>query len=270
MRISVPSILIGLALLAPMAAHAQLLTDFDGNGAFAAGSTVFRTPNVSGTTSAKLQASPLTTAISSDYAVSGANSLKVAFAFKDTEPAPWLRLTTFATPGSPNPVIDLNSTLAASVLIVPADPLVGGNNDLSFSLGVRETNSTGAIGSNGGTSGQIEYVGATSKVGGAPFGTTVSADGQWHDINFVMTGNGMTLATNGLTGNGILETTSGLGVLESFLITPIASTGQAYTIYFDNIRQIPNGNGGAIPEPGSMALLATGILPILGLRRRKK
>jgi len=265
MRISVPSILIGLALLAPTAGHAQLLTDFDGNGAVPAG-TIFRQPTFSGSTGSLLETTPDSTALSTDQAKSGANSAKIEWAFKNPATNPWLRLTTSGT----NPVIDLNATLAMSVLIVPSSPTAAGDNSLGFTLGVRETNHAGPFGTNSGAAGgQIEYIGASAKNGAAPVGQTIAADGQWHDINFVMTGNGMALATTGLTGNGTLETTTGFGTFEGLYINPIASTGQAYTVYIDDIRQVPN-TGGAIPEPGSFALLATGVLPILGLRRRKK
>jgi hypothetical protein len=264
MRHSVSSILIGLALLAPMAGHAQLLTDFDGNGAVPTG-TIFRQPTFSGSTGALLQPTPDSTTISTDHAQSGANSDKVEFAFLSTATNPWLRLTTSGT----NPVISLNATLTMSVLIVPASPTAAGDNSLGFTLGVRETNHAGPFGTNSlGAPGGIEYVGASSKNGSAPVGINVTADGLWHDINFVMTGNGMALATTGLTGNGTLDTSTGFGTFEGLYLNPIASTGQAYTVYIDDIRQTP-ATGGAIPEPGSMALLATGIVPLLGLRRRK-
>lgn len=262
MRISVPSVLIGLALLAPMAAHAQLLTDFDGNGAMP-GNTIFRQPSYSGSTGSKLQATPNSTAVSTDAAQSGTQSLKVEWAFNNPVTAPWLRLTTTGN----NPVIDLNQALTMSVMIVPAAPTSGGDNSLGFTLGVRETNAAGPFGSSFTGAGGIEDVGSTGpRVGGAPVGQNVAADGLWHDINFIMTGNGMALNSS-FTGNGILETTTGFGTLEGLYINPVASTGQAYTVYIDDIRQRPNS---AIPEPGSMALLATGLLPLLGLRRRRK
>jgi hypothetical protein len=259
MRISVPSLIIGLALLAPTVGHAQLLTDYEGNGSFPAGIT-FQRGNFSGSS---VGVTAATSALSEDYAQSATHSLKEELTFNTTSANPWARLT---TSGLLNPTIDLNSVLTMSVLIVPASPLAAGDNSLGFTLGVRETNAPGPVGANGTGGGQIEFVGNSGKNGSAPIGQAIAADGAWHDLNFVMSV-GMALPTAGLTGNGILESTTGFGTLEALNINPIANTGQAYTVYIDDIRQRPSN---AVPEPGSFALLATGLLPVLGLRRRKR
>ena len=52
------------------------------------------------------------------------------------------------------------------------------------------------------------------------------------------------------------------------------SVAYTTTVGVDDTRQIRigglgTGEPGVIPEPGSMALLAIGALPLLGLRRRK-
>ena len=52
-----------------------------------------------------------------------------------------------------------------------------GNGDLYLSIGIRETGDTGPLGTPGGTSGEIEWIGTTEAVDGAPHGMAVSPNG---------------------------------------------------------------------------------------------
>ncbi|HEY3245138.1 MAG TPA: hypothetical protein VGM03_17485 [Phycisphaerae bacterium] len=73
---------------------------------------------------------------------------------------------------------------------------------MSISIGLRETNSAQDIGGNGGTSGPIEWVNLD--------GQTLTLDGTWQQFTFHLATDPITA----FTGNGILESTTGKGVLE--------------------------------------------------------
>ena len=253
MRVSFIGVLAGLAFFAAPVAHAQLLTSFE---EFNAGTEVIlQEPGFSGSTSANVSvARANSSAVSEEMAFSGAKSLKVDFDWTDNAPTRWARLTTNNTPNLPNPTIDFTTTLSMRLYIASADPL-------GVALGVRETNATADIGANGGAAGGIEFLGMAA---GLP--SRVLAPGVWHDLVFDLPNETVT-AFAGATANGILESTTGKGVLEHLRIQN-AGQGTAVTFYLDDIRVGPGGD--AIPEPGSMALLASGLLPLLAFRRRNR
>lgn len=242
---------VGVALFIPTAAKCTILiSDFDGNGVTPG--QIFEDPSFSGSTDSNIAAGD-STGISTDMAYSGTKSLKVNFSFASNDATLWDRLTDSPT----NAVIDATQALTMKVFVASQDPL-------GVSLGIRERTypSDPAIGSTGtGTSRGIEFIGSAGNTGSAPNPTHFITPGSWQDLTFSLPYEQM----GTLTGNGILEPSFGKVDLEDLAIRSRGNTNPI-TFYIDDIRVI---NASDVPEPGTMGLLAAGILPLLGLRRRK-
>ncbi|KKN16095.1 hypothetical protein LCGC14_0979370, partial [marine sediment metagenome] len=155
------------------------------------------------------------------------------FEFADDEPTRWVRITTFDTPIKPNPVIDLRKRIRFKVLT-----------DKSFYLtfGIREISATSLeTGSNGGTAGAIEWVGANSIItdalnNEAPKGVLIQSSDTWQDIDVDLQTAGVIAFDNG---NGVLS--QGLGVLEHLAITIYPdqdSPAGPFNLYIDKIEQV--------------------------------
>jgi hypothetical protein len=110
---------------------------------------------------------------------------------------------------------------------------------LQIGLGLRETtNAPGtAIGSNGGTAGGIEWGGVTNSVSGQPQPNRTVTASNWMTLAFNLPAEPV---RNFASGNGVLSTASGLGVLEHIAFVPAAGNG-AYNVYLDDFEVfIPN------------------------------
>ena len=118
---------------------------------------------------------------------------------------PWLRLNTFNSALDPNPTVDFNKALWFDIYTDKA---------LGVGLGLRETSSSAAIGANGGTTGSIEFVGVPNKNGATPNPNRTVAAGAWTTLKFNIPREPLV----GFTGNAILESTTGLGVLEELAL----------------------------------------------------
>jgi hypothetical protein len=165
---------------------------------------------------------------------------------------PWLRLTTASTATFPNPVIDFTKKLR---LAVYSDRAV------QVAVGCRETTTVSgtAIGSNGGTSGGIEWAGVTNQSGTAPVCTRSLAASNWTLLTFDLPTEPIRSFSGG---NGILSTGSGLGVLEHLALVPLGGTG-VYNVYLDDFavlepRMFTYGLGPGAP-PGASINAATGV-----------
>jgi hypothetical protein len=240
------------ALVGMSGAFAQcLITDFEGYTLGANGVVLFRQPSFSGSTSGFVVGDPCNFAggvyncseISNDYAFSGTQSLRVAWQFRTDAngnpfPNAWLRLTTFNTTSVPNPAITFAHRVRVR-LYVPSD-----TPDFYLTLGVRETGTTAACAGNGGTSGGIEWIGATSAQGNnAPVGKLVNQKDQWVTVKFDASCDPIR-AFAGATANGQFDTER--GTLEQLAFTPTdpANLGP-YIVYIDDVETY-------VPVPGDV------------------
>lgn len=200
----------------------QAITDFEifTNGT-PNGAVMFRDPRNSATTLQFLNATPNLSSVTTNFPAphSGGKVLSESWNF-NTATSPWLRLTTFNTTNFPNPTIDIRQSLRFDIYSDKA---------LRVGFGVRETNTTVAVGANGGTNGTIEFVGVSSKIGSTPFPDRMLSPSNWTTLVF----NIPTEPTTNFTGNGILESTTGKGVLEHLALYGAAGSG-TYNIYLDN------------------------------------
>ncbi|HEY3266633.1 MAG TPA: PEP-CTERM sorting domain-containing protein [Armatimonadota bacterium] len=268
MQISVRIALAGLALLAPVTGRCGivLISDFDGNGTQPAAS-IFQAPDFSGSTNGFLVGAPSgpwsdSTTNSTARAYSGATSLNVQWQFSDADPTKWLRLTTSGY----NPVIDAAGALTMKVYVASEDPL-------QVAIGVRERAyasdpALGSVGAGGSGTG-IEWVGANGAFN--KVATTVThtiTPGSWQDLTFIIPQEPIA----GFVGNGIIEPKAPYGKvdLEHLAFRIPGGSAKPVNLYVDDIRIVTADSLNAVPEPGSLALLAMGVLPLLGLRRRAK
>jgi hypothetical protein len=109
---------------------------------------------------------------------------------------------------------------------------------------VRETGTTAACAGNGGTSGGIEWIGATSAQGNnAPVGKLVNQKDQWVTVKFDASCDPIR-AFAGATANGQLDTER--GTLEQLAFTPTdpANLGP-YIVYIDDVETY-------VPVPGDV------------------
>jgi hypothetical protein len=103
---------------------------------------------------------------------------------------------------------------------------------IKLALGLRETGGTVAVGGNGGTTGAIEWVGATGKTGTAPNCTRTISAGAWTTVEVNLPEESC-YSFN--AGNGVLD--GAQGVLEHMAIVPNAGL-TSYTIHLDNFQMI--------------------------------
>jgi len=241
------------ALMGISGALAQcLITDFEGYTLGANGVVLFRQPSFSGSTNGFVVGAPCDFAggvyncseISNDYAFSGTQSLRVAWQFRTDAngnpfPNAWLRLTTFNTTSVPNPAITFAHRVRVR-LYVPSD-----TPDFYLTLGVRETGTTAACAGNGGTSGGIEWVGATSAQAGpsAPVGKLVNQKDQWVTVKFDIRRDPI-LGFAGSTANGQIDGST--GTIEHLAFTPTDSANLGpYIVYIDDVETY-------VPTPGDV------------------
>jgi uncharacterized repeat protein (TIGR01451 family) len=203
---------------------------------------MFRKPGNSATTSAFLDGTVTNYDVPTASFPAGRSSARVLHAnwsFLTGPSNPWLRLDTFNSTTDPNPTIDITQSLWFDIYSDKA---------LGVAVDVRETNPTGAIGSNGGTSGTIEFVGASGKTGNTPTPTRTASGGAWTTLKFNLPQE----PAVGFTGNGVLESTTGKAVLEALALVPAGGMG-VYNVYLDNFLQVQNAALTYSLDPGAPA-----------------
>jgi hypothetical protein len=249
----------------PALLQAQVLTDFESFTVPTANGTVlFRSPTLSGSTSAKLEVSPASsivtdTGIPSGNPSAGLNAFTTSFNFVDTGGAPlWVRLTTSSATTLPNPTIPL-----AAGTGLQFD--VWSSHAFFVSALIRETETDAAFGANGGASGSIEFLGGNPSAASGTRGVSVGA-GAWTTVTFEFQ-NPSATPVAGFTGNGVLDVgVDGKGVLEALGLAFDDVTGNRdsdITIWVDNIKVAP------VPEPTTAALAVLGAVG-LGIARRRR
>ena len=105
----------------------------------------FEPPSYSGTTSANILSTPNVSMVTNSTADTGAQSLRVSFQFKTLGSNQWVRLTTSAAAGTPNPEIDLTQPISMRVLMLP----VGATIVTSPKMSVSQSNGQVTINWNG-------------------------------------------------------------------------------------------------------------------------
>lgn len=225
-------LLVGV-LAAAVAAQTFPITDFEAFPAPSSnGSVMFRQPSFSGSTSGFIDGSVNTAQVVTDVAYSGTKSLRVNWKFLPDKPGAWLRLTTYNTANLGNPAIDFAHALRFKIYVASGTP------DIYITLGVRETNTTAPIGGNGGISGGIEWIGASSVDPGGvrPVGKLVTAKDRWVEVVFNIPAEPVA-SFAGATANGILDVPR--GTIENLAFTPVeAGAVGPYLIYLDDFEQV--------------------------------
>ncbi len=210
---------------AALTVRGALITDFEG---FSDGVQVmFRQPSFSGSTSPHLETTPNTSRVVAGSAFGGSKVYQVDWAFIDTDPRRWLRLTTSGTGNVPNPAVDLTRPIRFRIRL-------NNTGSLRVCLGIRETGTNVAIGADGGTTGTIEWLGATTVTSGAPQGTLISDQGgAWQTLSF----DPVVDPVAGFTGDGVLGAANNKGVLEHVGFAVVSSVGP-FSVDLDVFEQM--------------------------------
>ena len=203
------------------------ITDFESiqSGSYN-GTVLFRQPAFSSSTTAFIDTavtnySTVTTSFPGGDSLSKA--LYATWSFKTGTVNPWIRFTTFNTATLPNPTINLQQRVRFKIYSDKA---------LGVALGVRETGTSAAIGANGGTTGALEWVGATLN-GSSPSPTRTVTANTWTTLEFNLPQETITAFPG--SGNGALS--AGKGVLEHLALTPAGGSG-VYNVYVDNFEVV--------------------------------
>ena len=211
------------------------------------GSVMFRQPSYSGSTSSFLDSAlaDLTSVTTNSPLPVQSSVLQASFAFKTGQTNPWLRLTTFSSTSSgyslPNPTIDSGKHLQFDIY---------SDKSIKICLGIRETGIQAPLGDDGGTSGDIEFVGATGKNGAAPICTRTITANTWTTLDFDLPNE----STTAFTGNGILA--PGKSVLENLAVVPNGGTG-IHNIYVDNFKVYSSSTNFTVNTGEEITLVST-------------
>lgn len=188
---------------------------------------MFKKPSNSATTSSFIDTvatnyTSVTTSFPAGNSGAGAKVLRATWTFKTGTANYWVRLNTLNTTFVPNPTINASARLKVDVYSTKA---------LKVGLGIRETGTAAVNGANGGTTGNVEYVGCNSMIGSTPQPTRTVNATTWTTLEFDL----QSEPCQTLTGNGVLA--GGQQVLEHMVLVGAGGTG-AYDVYFDNFQVV--------------------------------
>ncbi len=205
------------------------ITDFESfSSGTANGTVMFRDPRNSGTTLNNLSSTPNVSSVTNNFPAGNASSrvLWASWSFAVGATDPWLRFSTLNSATLPNPTVPFNQSIRFDLYTDRA---------LKVGLGLRETSTTAAIGANGGAGGNVEFAGVPSTIGGSPVPSRTVPSNTWTTVQFDLGSE----AISALVGNGILESTTGKGVLDHLALVPAGGLG-TYNIYLDNFVVFSN------------------------------
>lgn len=213
-----------------------LITDFENFPVESPnGSVMFRQPGATAPTSQYLSSGVSnTTLITSDFPAghTGTRVAKSVWRFNGSTNS-WVRLTTDNASNLPHPTVDFHQVIQFDIYTDKA---------LRLGLGLRETASTNVMGANGGNTGSMEFVGVTnlsSFTPATPSPSRTIAASNWQTVSFNLPYETV-VAHPQFSGNGVLESSTGKGVLEHLALVPAAGTGytNTYNVYLDNFSVI--------------------------------
>jgi len=228
-----------------------------------------------------------------DYAATGDNCLRVKWNWTDSRAKMWDCLNTYDNAYGDLPTYLQSPTISFNLpfqfkarLECDASTPIPDGTLINIAIGVCETNTTAAIGEPGGhgtyphTTGpkQLEWIGVTSWHANLQneFVTThqLAVGSGWQTLTFdpLMepiwgVNNSYNSGTGVWTyryGNNVLNSTTGKGSLDHIVLAqtyPSNGYSGIYTLYLDDFE--------VLPEPGSLVALATGVLGLAGILRRK-
>lgn len=212
-----------VAVTTPPPCATYTLGDFDGyaNGAH----VLFQRPRYSGSTVTHLATTPdIAETTDTVPAFSPSGTCLVSWAFLDATPQRWMRLTTSNVAIGGNPTIALDRPIRVRLRLDAGR--------LRLCAGVRETGTLADIGQDGGTTGAIEWIGATGVVGSAPQGVLVEPmPGVWQTFVF----DPLTDPIFPQTGDGTIYSATGKGVFEQLAFSAVDSAGP-FIVYLDDIE----------------------------------
>ncbi len=187
------------------------------------GSVMFNTPRFTLTTSDYLDSSPNQSTVTQYFPIGlgfHRRALLVNWSFKTGSVNPWVRLSTQNTTNIPNPTVGFNQVLRFDMFTEDA---------IKVGLGIRETDTTADFTTDGGTNGPIEFVGVTGLNGTTPIPSHSPGTRSWQNLRFNIPVEPVT----SFSGNGVLESTTGKGVLQHLALVGDAGNGE-YRVWFDN------------------------------------
>ena len=218
------------AILAANPDPGQLITDFENFSTFPSPNVpMFQPPTFSATTSTNIDSNYSYGVLTNNTATNihgGGKVFWMSCSFLNTS-NPWLRFTTFNASSLPNPTVDFSQSLRFDLYTT---------RDLKLAVGLRETGTSTNIGANGGTIGSIEFAGATGINGIAPVPLRTIPASNWVTLTFNLTNESLVAFAG--SGNGILQSATGKGVLEHLALVP--NSPGSTSIYLDNFAVVPN------------------------------
>ena len=201
-----------------------LLTGFEGYAPLS--QVLFDPPSTSGSTAGNLTGVPNVAQVTTQVpAAEGAGCYRLSWTFRDGLPSRWVRIVSGGEQLT-HPVVSLERPIRLRLR------LSGGK--LRVCIGLREVNTDSPFGSPVYSNDPIEFVGASSKMDEAPQGVLVEPLPEvWQTLTFDPRKDPIIE----LTGDGVLDTPTGKGVLDSINFSLVDAAGP-FDVYIDQIEML--------------------------------